>query len=138
MKEKIKRGVGVLIERDGKILLGRRCEGWANRTWTLIGGKLGPDEKPVDGAKREAKEETSLEIDNLELITKNEDNINGTTYITFGFKPKIIKGEPKAMEPDEIERWEWFDLKKLPEPMYVPTKKMIEQYYFKKKVNECR
>jgi 8-oxo-dGTP diphosphatase len=134
MKETItKRGIGVLIERNGKILLGKRCEGWANGTWTLIGGKLGPDENYIDGAKREAKEETGLEIDDLELITKNEDDINGITYITFGLKPRIIKGEPKATEPDEIERWEWFDPKKLPEPMYVPSKKMIEQYYFKKR-----
>jgi 8-oxo-dGTP diphosphatase len=133
MNEKIiKRGVGVLIERNGKILLGRRCEGWANGTWTLIGGKLSSDENPVDGAKREAKEETGLEIDDLESITKNEDYINGTTYITFGLKPRIIKGEPKAMEPNEIEKWEWFNPKKLPEPMYVPSKKMIEQFYFKK------
>jgi 8-oxo-dGTP diphosphatase len=134
MNEKIvKRGVGVLIERDGKILLGRRCEGWANETWTLIGGKLDPNEHYIDGAKREAKEETGLEIDDLELITKNEDDINGVIYITFGLKPRIIKGEPKVMEPDEIERWEWFDPKKLPEPMYVPSKKMIEQHYFKTK-----
>ena len=102
MKNKLKLGVGVLIERNGKVLLGKRCEGWANRTWTLIGGKLGPEENPADGAKREAKEETGLDIDDLELITKNEDDINGTTYITFGFKPKVVKGEPKAMEPDEI------------------------------------
>ena len=132
MKEKLKLGVGVLIERDGKILLGERCEGWANGTWTLIGGKLGPGETPIDGARREAKEETGLEIDDLELITKNEDDINGVIYITFGFKPRIIKGEPKTMEPDEIERWEWFNPNHLPEPVYVPTKKMIEQYYFKK------
>jgi len=132
MKRKPKLGVGVLIEKNGKILLGKRCEGWANGTWTLIGGKLKPGETYIDGARREAKEETGLEIDDLELITKNEDDIKGITYITFGLKPKIIKGEPKAMEPDEIERWEWFDLKNLPEKMYVPSKKMIEQHYFKR------
>jgi len=132
MKRKPKLGVGVLIEKNGKILLGKRCEGWANGTWTLIGGKLKPGETYIDGARREAKEETGLEIDDLELITKNEDHIKGITYITFGLKPKIIKGEPKAMEPDEIERWEWFDLKNLPEKMYVPSKKMIEQHYFKR------
>jgi 8-oxo-dGTP diphosphatase len=129
MKEKLKLGVGVLIERNGKILLGKRCEGWAKGTWTLIGGKLKPNEGYVEGAKREAKEETGLEINDLEVITKNEDDIDGVTYITFGLKPKTVKGEPRVMEPDEIKRWEWFDPKKLPEPMYLPSKKMIEQYY---------
>ena len=132
MKEELKLGVGVLIEKNGKILLGKRCEGWADGTWTLIGGKLKPGESFIEGAKREAKEETGLEINDLELITKNKDDINGITYITFGLKPKIVKGRPKAMEPNQIERWEWFDHKKLPKPMYVPSKKMIEQYYSKK------
>jgi 8-oxo-dGTP diphosphatase len=129
MKEKSKLGVGVLIERNGKILLGKRCEGWANGTWTLIGGKLKSDETYVEAAKREAREETGLEIDDLELITKHVNDIDGLPYITFGFKPRIVKGEPKVMEPDEIERWEWFSPNNLPKSIYVPTKKMIEQYY---------
>ena len=132
MKEKVKLGVGVLIERNGKILLGKRCEGWANRTWTFIGGKLRPGENYIEAAKREAKEETGLEIDDLELITKHVNDINGTPFLTFGFKPKIVKGEPKAMEPDEIERWEWFDPDNLPENVYLPTMKMIKDYYFKR------
>jgi len=132
MKEKLKYGIGVLIERDGKILLGKRCEGWANGTWTFIGGKLRPSENRIEAAKREAKEETGLEIDDLELITKHVNDINGVPYLTFGFKPRVVLGEPKVMEPDQIERWEWFDPNKLPDIIYVPTKKMIDDYYFKK------
>ena len=132
MKENVKLGVGVLIERNGKVLLGKRCEGWANGTWTFIGGKLRPGESYIEAAKREAKEETGLEIDNLELITKHVNDINGQPFLTFGFKPKIVKGEPKVMEPDQIEKWEWFDPNNLPGPIYVPTMKMIEDYCFKK------
>jgi len=128
----MKHGIGVLIERNGKILLGKRCEGWANGTWTFIGGKLRLGENYIKAAKREAKEETGLEINDLELITKHVNDIDGTPFLTFGFKPKIVKGEPKVMEPDQIERWEWFDPNNLPEHVYVPTMKMIKDYYFKK------
>ena len=131
MKEKLKRGVAVIIERNGKILLGKRCEGWANGTWTLIGGKLGSGENFVDAAKREAKEETSLEIDDLELVKKRVNDIDGINYLTFEFKPRLVKGEPKPMEPNEIERWKWFDPRNLPEPMYIPSKKAIDDHYLK-------
>lgn len=68
----------------------------------------------------------------IELITKHINDIDGTPFLTFGFKPRIVKGEPVVKEPAEIEKWEWFDPKELPNPIYVPTKKIIEEYYSKK------
>ena len=115
------RGVGILIVRNDKILLGHRCEGWSNRTWTMPGGKLGKREKPEDGAKREVKEETGLEVDKLELISVNKDMIKDKEFATYIFKSEIVTGEPKIMEPKEINKWKWFDFKKLPHLLYLSS-----------------
>ena len=37
-------------------------------------------------------------------------------------------GEVKAMEPETILEWKWFDLDNLPENLYMPSAKCIEKY----------
>jgi 8-oxo-dGTP diphosphatase len=123
-----KRGVGILIIKDGKVLLGKRCEGWANGTWTMPGGKLDSSEDPEQGAIREVIEETGMKIEDLETISVNQDSIDGKTYTTFIFKPNKILGKPIVKEPDQIEKWEWFDFNNLPKNLYVPSKKAINQF----------
>ena len=61
-------GVGVMILKDNKVLLGLRnpdkvkasSELKGEGTWTMPGGKVEFMEKLVDAAKRELEEETSL------------------------------------------------------------------------------
>jgi len=36
------------------------------------------------------------------------------------------------MEPEEITEWKWFDLDNLPEKIYSPSAKMINNYLSKK------
>ncbi|MBI2038597.1 MAG: ADP-ribose pyrophosphatase, partial [Candidatus Nealsonbacteria bacterium] len=35
-------------------------------------------------------------------------------------------------EPDEITKWEWFDLSNLPKPLFPPSEKIINNYLAKK------
>ncbi len=53
---------GVLIERDGAVLLARRGVPPRRDHWDVVGGFLRPDEHPEDGARREALEETGLHV----------------------------------------------------------------------------
>jgi len=32
------------------------------------------------------------------------------------------------MEPDEITEWKWFDLDDLPDPLYFPSEKVLNNY----------
>jgi ADP-ribose pyrophosphatase YjhB (NUDIX family) len=54
--------VSVLVLRDERVLLLRRAVAPAYGEWDLPGGFLEADEHPMDGAVREAREETGLEI----------------------------------------------------------------------------
>ena len=129
-------GVGVMIIKEGKILLGLRnpnkekasSELQGQGTWTMPGGKVEFMEKLVDAAKRELEEETSLKATKLDLFCISDDMTNTAHSVTVGFIVREYTGEAKAMEPETILEWKWFDLNDLPTNLYNPSKKCIEKY----------
>jgi len=99
---------------------------------------LKPDlgEGLVSGAIRETAEETNLVPANPGLVSVGNETGHDAHFITLGFVSKQFKGELKAMEPDEITEWVWFDLYSLPGPMFPPTMKMINNYKSKRILGE--
>jgi ADP-ribose pyrophosphatase YjhB (NUDIX family) len=96
----------------------------------MPGGKIHFGEKFIDAAYREVLEETGMKIskDKLRVICISDDILTDVHFVTIGILCEDFEGEPKAMEPDEILRWEWFSLNNLPSPIYLPSKKIIEKY----------
>jgi 8-oxo-dGTP diphosphatase len=142
MEEKPKVGVGfgVMLLKEGKILLGKRHDDPVKAssalngagTWTMPGGKLKFGETFEDGAKREVMEETGINLHKSSVICINQDIIETAHFITIGLLAESFEGEAKVMEPDEITEWKWFDLHNLPSPLYFPSKKVLENYKQKK------
>ena len=138
---KVGAGIGIMILRDGKILLGKRHDDpekadsalHGEGTWSMPGGKLDFGETPHEGAKREAEEETGLEInkDKLKLISVTNEIVTDAHFITLGFLCENFSGEPKVMEPDEITEWKWFDLDNLPTPIFSPSEKILKNFISK-------
>lgn len=129
-------GFGVMILREGKILLGRRHEDpekassllHGQGTWTMPGGKLHFKETFEQGAAREVLEETGIKLKNVKVICVNNDMVEDAHFVTIGLFSDDIEGEAKIMEPDEITEWRWFELDKLPSPLYFPSAKVLENY----------
>ena len=139
-KKKIGVGFGVLILKDNKVLLGKRHEDPEKAssllngagTWTMPGGKLDFGETFEQGAKRETMEETGIKLNNVDVICVNNDMVETAHFITLGLFSDDFEGEPQVLEPDEITEWGWFDLNELPNPIYFPSAKVLENYKAKK------
>jgi mutator protein MutT len=140
-KKKVGAGFGVIIlNKKGQVLLGKRHPDpdkadSAFRSageWSLPGGKLDWGENFEEGARREVKEETGLDIDEPELISVHNCMNEHAHFMTVGFVVKSYKGKPQVMEPDEITEWKWFDFKDLPQPRYFPSFMVIENFLKKK------
>ncbi len=138
-------GFGIMIlNSKNQVLLGKRhddsekadSELHGEGTWTMPGGKLHFKEELKEAAFRETAEEAGIEIDKemLEIISVTNDIVSDNHFVTIGFLCRSFKGEPKAMEPDEITEWKWFDLDNLPRPIFFPSGKIIKNYLTK--INE--
>jgi len=131
-------GFGVMMFKDGQVLLGRRHEDpekadselHGEGTWTMPGGKIEFGESFERAAAREVLEETDLTIneDSLEFISLANDQVPDAQFVTIGFLCTEFEGEVKVMEPDEITEWQWFDLEALPEKMFFPSTKIAQNY----------
>lgn len=141
MENVIKVGLGIIIKNGNKILLGHRCNNYKDTggiyepdTWTIPGGKLEYNETMFDGAIREVKEETNLDVTNLEIFGATDDFQPNKHFVTIQLIANSFSGELKNMEPTVHSEWKWFDVNNLPEKLYSPCKKFIEAY--KKNFNQ--
>lgn len=102
--------VGVLIEHDGAIVLARGA-GWPEGFFALVTGYLEKNEPPLDAVKREVKEETNLDVVEIEIIgnyifdRKNEVMLCYFARCVGEIKlsPELV--EVKRYEPHELRPW---------------------------------
>lgn len=137
-KKRVGVGFGVMLLKDGKVLLGHRHEDpekasslmHGEGSWTMPGGKFEFGESFEDGAARETLEETGIKLnkDNIKVISLANDIVHDAHFVTVGFYCDDFEGEPQVMEPDEITEWKWFDLNNLPAPMFFPSQEVLDNY----------
>lgn len=139
-KKRVGTGIGVMVLREEKLLLGKRHEDpkkadselHGEGTWTMPGGKFEFGETFKEGAAREMQEETGLILKKSRVICVNNDKNEFAHFTTIGFLAEEYSGEPKVMEPDEITEWKWFELDKLPVKVFPPSTKILKCYLEKK------
>ncbi len=120
-------GVGVLVVRDGRVLLGLRRGSHGAGTWAPPGGHLESDETVEQCARREAEEETGLA---LGTVSRGPYAVNDfpeipARYVTLLVLADGAEGEPRVMEPAKCERWAWFAWDALPEPLFAPLASLV-------------
>ncbi|MBI4447624.1 NUDIX domain-containing protein [Candidatus Woesearchaeota archaeon] len=131
MGDRPKVGVGVLVLKGGKVLLGKRKNAHGAGSWCFPGGHLEFNEAVEDCARREVLEETGLKIKNLRLgnFTNDIFKKEGKHYITLFVISDYDSGELRLAEPEKFERWGWFELGKLPKPLFVSTQNFLKQKF---------
>ena len=104
MNERPKVGIGVLIFKEGKVLLGKRKNAHGEGEYAGTGGHLENLESFADCAKRETLEETGIEIDNVRfLCVTNLRKYAPKHYIDIGVTADWKSGEPQVLEPEKVE-----------------------------------
>ncbi len=132
MDKRPKVGLAVIVMKDGKILIGKRRGSHGHGTWHMPGGHLEFGETLEECARREVEEEAGIEIENIKVLALTNDIFEKELkhYITVWMIADWKSGEPKVMEPDKCERWEWKsweEIRKL-RPLFLPVKNLIERF----------
>lgn len=122
----VKVGIGILVFKDGKILLGKRKGSHGAGEYSGLGGHLEYGESIIECAKRECREEAGIEIKNIRLLrVSNIIKYSGKHYLDVGLIVEWRSGKPKVLEPQKLESWYWYDLNNLPKPLFEPIKHSI-------------
>jgi 8-oxo-dGTP pyrophosphatase MutT (NUDIX family) len=135
----------VIFDKKGKVLILKRAD--RDKDWDLPGGHVEEGETFEDGARRETKEETSLDIDKLNFL-KKEKRIK--FYIaTCPEKSITLQDEEhtdyKWIKPSEIDEYETkeilrnaiidaADKKKLKKEQTEPYQRKVRQGHRKMKI----
>lgn len=122
-------GVGVMILRNGKVLLGKRKGAHGAGEYAFPGGHLEHLESIEGCARREVLEETGMEIAEVRFLRlSNLTTYAPKHYVDIGLITDWKAGEPEIKEPDKIEGWSWYDLDSLPAPLFSTIPSYIEAY----------
>ena len=127
-KERPKVGIGSLIVRDGKILIGKIIAGHGNNTYMIPGGHLEFGESLAEGAMRELKEETGIVATQLTFLHMINEPREESHYIHVNFLFENCPEEPTLTEPDKFSEWKWFDMNSLPENIFFGHKQFVPTY----------
>ena len=125
-------GIGVIIlNKDGNILVGKR-QGSHAPFYSIPGGHLDLGETFEEGAIREIKEETNLDIQNPKVISISNNletyKKENKHYISIGLLVKEYLGKLEIMEPKKCEEWLWVNPKDLPQPHFDASRMSVECY----------
>jgi ADP-ribose pyrophosphatase YjhB (NUDIX family) len=123
-----KPAVGLLIEKDGALLLVRRERAPFEGYWDIPGGFLEADEEPRTGARREAREETGLRVGVGDLIGVYHDKNRDDHTLNLYYAAHVIGGTEKA--GDDADDLRWFALSEIPRRIAFPghTKAVLRDW----------
>ena len=119
-----KLAVAVVIQRDGKLLFGRRGPGTREPgKWSFPAGFVERGERVEQAAAREAWEETGLDIVVGDLIGLYSSD--GETVVLAIYEATSV-GEPRA--GDDLVEVGWFAVSDLPELAFPRDQRIVDEW----------
>jgi ADP-ribose pyrophosphatase YjhB (NUDIX family) len=115
----------VVRDERGRVLLLRhtlrRGSGWG-----IPGGFLARGEQPEEAVRRELREETGLELDEVELVFVR--TLRSVQQVEIIFRATMPSAATESLtESFEVEGAEWFALEQLPEELSQDQRRTIRR-----------
>lgn len=122
-------GIGVMIFKDGKVLMARRKGSHGAGEYAFPGGHLDYGEGFEECARREVLEECGIEIEAIRfLFVANVLRYKPKHYVHLTLTAAWKAGEPQLREPEKAEAWGWYALDALPQPLFEMCALSVESY----------
>lgn len=133
--KQVKTGIAVIIEKDGKILMGKRNvkHKHGQGTWCAPGGEIEHGESFENAVRREVKEETNARVKNINFLGVTNDIFKkeGKHYITLWFRADHASGVIKSTK--ELQHVGWYPTEQLPKPLFLCTINYQKKLYVSNK-----
>ncbi len=122
-------GLGIIIEKDGKIAIGERISSHGANTHMIPGGHLEFGEDLKDACKREATEECGLsDIEIKDVVSIGNDIAYDKHYVSIVVLAQWKSGELFDAEPHKSRGWHWHDPRELPQPMFPHSERAVKNW----------
>lgn len=121
----IRVGVGVMIFREGQVLLGKRRGAHGAGCWSFPGGHMEKGETVVECALREVREECGrqLELAGVRFqFAARSSAFLPRDYLHLGVVADWRRGEAERREPNKCGGWSWHNalrIGEVPQPMFL-------------------
>ena len=109
---------GALCVDNGRVLLTRRAHPPFEGFWDIPGGFLDEGEDPLDGLRRELREETGFEVEPQRFLGIWMDRYGGDSTaeatLNLYWTARVVGGD--AAPADDVSELRWFNRDELPAP----------------------
>lgn len=133
-KPNVRVGLAVFIFRNGKFLMLKRRGSHGAGTWAPPGGHVEFGESFEDTARREAEEETALQLTNVRFgfVTNDPLLAENKHYVTIWMMSEAVSGQERIMEPEKCDELLWCDPSSLPSPLFYNWETMMQAGFYEK------
>lgn len=119
-------GIGILVHKDGKLLMGKRVGAHGRGTWSVPGGYLEFGESWEACAAREVMEECGVHIANIQFLAavNNVFQVEAHHSVTIFMTADWKSGQARTIEHDKFIDVAWFSPDALPNPLFLPMQEL--------------
>ena len=120
----------LITDHQDNILMGCRND---NKLWTMPAGKIEKEEDPYEGAIRELKEETGLDVEDIKLVGSHWDKDRNLLLYLFKVVPDPKQMIDASKDPDkEVESWHFMNPNDVCDKLHVDIEHNIALQYWMK------
>lgn len=121
-------GIGIMILKNGKVLMSKRKVSHGTGEYQFPGGHLELNESFEECGRREIKEEAGVKVKEIKFLFLANIIQYGKHYVHIGLITDWKSGVPKDLEPEKSTEWQWYDFDSLPYPLFLMAKLSFDAY----------